>query len=266
MTHDELRDLIAAYALGTATRAERAALEAHISGCAECRAEVASLAPVVQGLAHAAPLLEAPAGLRGRVLMAATGGSMHASVAGAEREPGFGWRTAAGLAALLVIGAGVYALSLQMRLAALQLELREVAAAAARAEEQVAELGRTAAERESALRVLGAVDLARIDLRAEPAAPGARARAFWNRSTGLVFTASDLPAPPEGKAYQLWVLTSGSPISAGLIQPDERGSVDAVIETPQDLPAPVGMAVTIEPAGGVPAPTGERVLLGLAAG
>jgi anti-sigma-K factor RskA len=265
MTHDDLRDLVATYALGTATPSERAAFEAHLAGCAECRAEVESLGPVVQGLALSAPPQEPPTALRGRVLEA-IGESARASRPLSAGDGGVGWRTAAGLAALLVVGIGVYAVSLQIRVSALQIEFQEAAAVLARLEQEVANLRRTADERQAALGVLGAPDLARIDLRAEAAAPGARARAFWNRSTGLVFTASDLPAPPEGRAYQLWVLTSGSPVSAGLIHPDERGAVDIVIQTPQDLPTPAGMAVTIEPAGGVPAPTGERVLLGLSAG
>jgi hypothetical protein len=36
-----------------------------------------------------------------------------------------------------------------------------------------------------------------------------------------------------------------------------------VFETPVDLPQPVGMAVTIEPDGGVPSPTGDKYLVGL---
>jgi hypothetical protein len=32
--------------------------------------------------------------------------------------------------------------------------------------------------------------------------------------------------------------------------------------TPPDIPAPVAVAVTLEPDGGVPAPTGSRYLLG----
>ncbi len=54
------------------------------------------------------------------------------------------------------------------------------------------------------------------------------------------------------------------PISTGLLKPDASGRVDAVFETPVDLPRPTAMAVTIEPEGGVPAPTGDKYLVGLA--
>ena len=36
-----------------------------------------------------------------------------------------------------------------------------------------------------------------------------------------------------------------------------------MFNTPQDIPQPVAMAVTIEPAGGVPAPTGDKYLVGV---
>ena len=41
-------------------------------------------------------------------------------------------------------------------------------------------------------------------------------------------------------------------------------SVTAFFATPPDIPPPVAMAVTIEPEGGVPAPTGDKYLVGAA--
>ena len=38
----------------------------------------------------------------------------------------------------------------------------------------------------------------------------------------------------------------------------------AVFTTPPDWPKPVAMAVTLEPEGGVPSPTGEKYLVGRA--
>jgi hypothetical protein len=55
------RESLGAYALGHLAAEERAGLEAHLEGCAECRAEVASLAPVAQLLPHADPARFGPA-------------------------------------------------------------------------------------------------------------------------------------------------------------------------------------------------------------
>jgi hypothetical protein len=110
--------------------------------------------------------------------------------------------------------------------------------------------------------VLMAPDLARIDLAGQAAAPRAAGRAFWSRRRGLVFAASALPPLPSGRTYQLWVLTASQPISAGLLRPDDNGAITTFFATPPDMPAPVAMAVTIEPEGGVPSPTGDKYLMG----
>jgi anti-sigma-K factor RskA len=103
----------------------------------------------------------------------------------------------------------------------------------------------------------------RVDLAGQPVAPRAVARAFWSRSRGLVFTASSLPPLPAGRTYQLWVVTAQAPVGAGLLKPEVDGGAHAVFMTPSDLAKPVAIALTIEPDGGVPAPTGDKYLVGL---
>ncbi|HEY6731851.1 MAG TPA: zf-HC2 domain-containing protein [Solirubrobacterales bacterium] len=49
------RELLGAYALGHLQGAERLGLEAHLEGCDECRAELATLTPVAELLPHADP-------------------------------------------------------------------------------------------------------------------------------------------------------------------------------------------------------------------
>lgn len=49
------RELLGAYALGHLQGAELVGLEAHLEGCAQCRAELALLKPVAQMLPHADP-------------------------------------------------------------------------------------------------------------------------------------------------------------------------------------------------------------------
>lgn len=51
----EWRELLGAYALGQLEGDERAGLEAHLEGCAECHGELAALAPVAKMLPHADP-------------------------------------------------------------------------------------------------------------------------------------------------------------------------------------------------------------------
>lgn len=48
--HRTLRESLGAYALGQLDEPERTTLAAHLDGCAECRGELADIAPVVAGL------------------------------------------------------------------------------------------------------------------------------------------------------------------------------------------------------------------------
>ena len=263
--HDELREQAELYVLGALAPADRDAFEAHIASCAECAAHVRSLSPVTQALAYVALQHEPPPALRTRVVESVSGARVEPPPPGSDRRrfATLPWLAAA---ASLVLAAalGVYAANLRSRIGALDLRLQEATDRAAAGERQMADVRRVSADAQAQLAVLVAPDLLRLDLAGQPQAPRASARAFWSRSRGLVFTASNLPAAPTGKTYQLWVLTRQSaPISAGLFKPDQQGRVAAMFETPVDLPQPIGMAVTIEPDGGVPSPTGEKYLVGL---
>lgn len=57
----EWRELLGAHALGHLEGDERVGLEAHLDGCAQCRAELASLEPVARMLPHADPARFGPA-------------------------------------------------------------------------------------------------------------------------------------------------------------------------------------------------------------
>ena len=264
--HDVLREQAALYALGTLTASERAAFSTHLASCAECAAEVRALAPAAAALAHAVPQVDPPAALRERVLTLVAGAKDRpAARTRREATSHIAW-LAATAALVAAIGLGVSTAELRSRVDILN---RELVAARARADgidRELTNTRRAAAQTQATIAVIAAPDLQRSDLRGEPVAPRASARAFWSRSRGLVFTASDLPPLPLGRTYQLWLVTEKVPLSAGLLQPDANGRVEVVMSTPADVPRPVALAVTIEPAGGVPAPTGDRYLLGTVSG
>jgi len=258
--HDEIGDQAGLYVLGALTPVERRAFEAHLAVCATCAAEVQALTPVADALGAMAPEAEPSPEVRRQLL----------GRIGRMREPraARGSWLATAAAAVLAVALGAYAAQLRGRVSVLETRLREATLRAETSDRQMAEARRTAFEAQSSVAVLAAPDLARIDLAGQPVAPSAAARAFWSRSRGLVFTASNLPSLPSGRTYQLWVLVAGQSgpvaISAGLMKPDANGRVSAIFNTPPDLPKPVAMAVTLEPEGGVPSPTGDKYLVGLA--
>ncbi len=96
-----------------------------------------------------------------------------------------------------------------------------------------------------------------------PPAPDARARVVWHEKAGGLFAATGLPAPPVGKAYQLWAIAgSNAPVSAGVFSVDASGAASLTVRPLPGVSTVSAFAVTLEPAGGLPAPSGEMYLLG----
>ena len=94
------------------------------------------------------------------------------------------------------------------------------------------------------------------------AAPNSQGRLIVDaESRRAVFLAGQLPPLEAGRVYQLWSLKDGQPASAGVFETVAGGTAIHVVE---DVPetTPDAWAVTIEPEGGVPAPTGPMVLQG----
>jgi anti-sigma-K factor RskA len=268
--HDRLHESAGLYVLGALKPAERNEFERHLQTCDACKAEVHSLAGVTAQLPHGVPLVDPPPSLRGRV-MAVTGSTPapHDVVTLPPPPRARSWVSAAGwlsAAALLLVslGLGSYSMNLQREITGLRTEVSDLNARLSQSDQRVTVATRLVALADQRMAVLTAPDLTQVDLQGQPpVAPRASGRAFYSRSRGLVFTASDLPPLRAGRAYQLWLVTTQQPVSAGLLDLDAAGRVTQAFTTPPDVARPVAIAVTEEPAGGVPAPTGEKYLVGV---
>jgi anti-sigma-K factor RskA len=258
-THDE-QSLAAPYVLGALDAAERRHFEAHLATCLPCQQEVRTLQPVADALALAVPQRTPRPELRHRVLASAPGRTSSVPRVTATVSPSIWLPLAASIVLAAILGAAAW--RLQTRVADLEARLEQSERGSANARQQLAEARRVADDARTTLAILSAPDLVRIDLAGQPPAPGATARALWSRQNGMVFTAADLPPAPAGRVYQVWVVTADAPVSAGLLARDSRSGAAHVFRTPRDIRTPVAAAVTLEPEGGVPAPTGEKYLIG----
>jgi anti-sigma-K factor RskA len=263
LAHDALREFAVAYAFDTLDASDRRAFEAHLQTCAECQRDVQDALRLAEGLGQLPERAPLPSGLRDRVLRAATA-EPGDHRRGLPRAPA---RTRA-LSMWLVLAASLVAV---VAAGTAWTEHRQAAASLAellRDRQQVTEtqqaLARAVADATETRRVLDIVtapDATRVDLAGQSVAPRAAGRVFWSASRGLFFTASSLPALPQDRIYQLWYVTTGAPVSAALLSPDTSGRV--TVTRPPAVPGrPKAFALTIEPAGGVPAPTGAMYLLG----
>ncbi len=131
---------------------------------------------------------------------------------------------------------------------------------------QVAELRASVAQKDSLIAALTGMHTRVIDLVSySSAAP--MARMFWDQQKQMfIMYASNVKQPPAGKVYQVWLITRGAaaPVSAGTFMPDSTGSAVMATRHPMDPGRLRRVAVTEEPDGGMPAPTGPVMFVGAA--
>ena len=165
------------------------------------------------------------------------------------------WRALAAAAALLLVAVGLDD-------ARLRREREDLRSRTAELGERLGSAETALAERTLRARVLESEDVQMMILGGQGPQPQARARVFWSeRARRGVIVASNLAPLPTDRQYELWVFQKGRPINAGVFDVDPQGR--ALFES-TDFPEPQAQnfAVTVEPRGGVPAPTGPIVLVG----
>jgi anti-sigma-K factor RskA len=249
----DVHGLVGAYAVDAVDDEERAAFERHLAQCPECRAEVASLreaathlslttatpapeamrANVLAGIKEIRPFppLEAPAGSQAAARHDTAAVDRGSNVVPLRRRPRVAtWLTAAAAAAAIVVGGAVWSPwddgSQRTQLTATEQVLRA----------------------DDAQRYQQVID-------------GARATIVRSASLGkAVIIADNMPAAPAGKDFQIWYDVPGQGmVSAGIMPHEAKPTVTLLLEG--DAAKATGAGITLEPAGGSPAPTGEPVAL-----
>jgi anti-sigma-K factor RskA len=226
MAEGELHDQLAAYALDALDADERSEFEEHLAECEQCRAELAGFRETAGMLAYAAGVPAPPDTLRERILKQARQERPTQSVVVLRPKRALRLTAIAAAAAVAAaIGLGVWAASLSSSLDAERSALAEQARAAA---------------------ILADSDSTRVPM-------GERGELVRSKDGDAVMIVRNLPAAPEGKTYEAWVIDSGGPVKAGLF---EGGGQEVVL---LDEPVAEGsmVAVTLEPDGGSEQPTGD---------
>ena len=249
-THEQFADDLALLALGQLQGDERIALEKHLEGCSACQRELEQLRGDTALLALSAAGPAPPRRARERLLKAI---AKEPRVPKAAARP-WTWTLVPWFAAAAFGLAAVFFLQQSDRLA------RRVAELQTESAQQQAQLERA----REVVTTLTSTDALRVTLVAAQAPPQPQGKAIYVRDrSSLVFLASNMPALPPQKAYELWLIpTNGAPIPAGVFKPDAHGSA-TVIEPP--LPAGVeakAFAITVEPEQGSAAPTMPIVMIG----
>jgi anti-sigma-K factor RskA len=226
----------APYVLSALEEHEAQAFAEHLSDCTACRAEVAQLQLTADSLALAPPQLVAPVDLRARIMSTVHAEAELLKAAGHEADrpararARWRWRLVPAVAAAGAMAVGI---------------LIGAVAINGGSEGQ----GPTITHQ---TRVTQAV----------VTSPGGRATAAL-KSTDLHFQleVANLPAPPKGRIYEVWLLARGSteptPTDA-LFSVNTQGN--GLIGIPGDLHGVVKVLVTDEPLGGSLHPTRNPII------
>jgi hypothetical protein len=241
MKCDELREEYELFALGQADEPEKSELGEHLQrGCSTCAAGVRSARSLVALMGTTAPAVAPSPRLRRRIM---------ASVGAGERA--WGWMPLWVALSLLGLTTTFYFYGRDHANALVMARLQ------AESRRQSIELERS----KEALALLNQPDTRQVTF-GEGAPKPPRGRVFVNPKGGVLLLASNLPAAPDGKTYEMWLIPkAGNPVPAGLFQSDPEGTALHLQKLPVDLAATKAVAVTLEPAGGVAQPTSQPVIV-----
>jgi anti-sigma-K factor RskA len=237
LNHVDGIELLPAYALGSLDDDEVIQVAEHLDTCPACRAELLSYQAVADRLALAAPVAVPPPGLKQQIL-----GQLQRP----RLEPTTGprqswWQWIVGLFQRAAPAWGLASLALIALLVLSNLWWWQ------------------RANPEGPLVTPGGMQvIAMAGTDAAPTAVGTLVISGDGEYGTLVV--DSLPALDPDHQYQLWLIRDGQRTSGGVFSVNPEGYGALWISSPEPLSSYPAFGITIEPEGGSPGPTGDKVL------
>lgn len=247
-------------ALGVLAPDEAQPLRSHLDVCAECASRFAQTRGRVALFALAAPPQNPPVDTRERLLDRIRIEKTSATETRSEKflpyaaHQGIRWWNSFWIPATAILAVATFLLWINDRRMDDQLQkMRET--------EQMFE-GEMHHQREL-VSFFAAGDTKAVSLSSTEKTSNDWARVRYNTRMGMVCYTGDLPDPPPDKEYQMWIVPMvGAPISAGPFMPASFNNGHMCMAKMPGGISCKSFAVTIEPMGGMPHPTGPMVLTG----
>jgi anti-sigma-K factor RskA len=265
MDHKIAFELIESYVFGTLDEAERAAVDAHLlTGCAECVTRLRDVSELSVRLAHAVPQLDVPLRTKERLFE-----RIHSThhPAKATRASWSWLKFAWGTATVATAAAAFFiwqTTELQKQVSDTNRLLAATIADTSRLRTEISSY-RAEVEKYKDAMMLGEPGVRFVSLAGLNPNPQAFGSVVTkpDKSAGMLYVYR-FPMAPEGKEYQLWGLRDGlPPVSLGMFSVDPTGNAMLNMKAIPESTHIVGFAVTIEPKGGMPQPTGMMYVKGM---
>lgn len=243
--HDEIQELLPAYALGALDVQEAARAEDHLASCDICSRFLDEYRPVASALALTVPMAQPSRDLKDRTMRRVLSGSATSrtrevppsSLPYIRRSwfaPAFAG--VALLIAIITLGYNAW---------------------------QTGRLGSQVQEQRNLMTVVAYAQGAARVVRGTSKAPNAVGRLYLDLDSPVAALVSvNMPPLAEDRVYQVWLTDSeGSKVSGGSFRLDPEGNGLILLRAPRHFDAYIQVGVTDEPAGGSSSPTTEPVLL-----
>jgi anti-sigma-K factor RskA len=249
------------YALGALDGEEKQAFEAHLDACSACQQELAAARERTMLLGFSAPPIAPPPSVKSALMQRVrleSAANAQQAITSQPRKRSLGLRLSLAFAtAAAVLACGAVWLwkqdqQHQQDIQRLQAQLQSVQTQEAQND----------ATMQAVAAVVGAPDTIQATLSQQAGEPAGQAHVLYNARLGTIVYSGVIAPAPADKSYQLWLVpASGVPVNAGLIAGNQRNGV-IVVHLQQGFSAKA-FAVTLEPQGGKPQPTGPKVLVGV---
>ena len=275
-TREEDFDL---YVLGALEGDEKQAIESHLATCADCARKLASARGRVAAISFAAPRVEPSSGVKDRLLRQVRAESQAPSRAAAESakvpvrgtgrefappEPprGIAGRWLFAILAPACVALLIATVILWRENDRLTGQLASLGVSVDKSTKELADLQKQLEYARTVSHLLEARDTITVSLAPKPGMADGAVKVMYNGKMGLLMYDGWIAPSPDDKSYQLWVVPmDGKPISAGVFNPATSDMAHWMSKVPEGI-APKMFAITLEPAGGMPQPTGPMVLVG----
>jgi anti-sigma-K factor RskA len=262
MMHDDYKEMLAAGALSALDAADDRALASHLETCSDCRSEMHEWQDTASFMALSSPPLEPSADVRGRILESVHSESRTKSevsrVIPFESPRKNIWTS---LGSFGAIAAALAILALVVGLFVVWQQNRRTKAELVRLSNEMRDTNEKLATERALVALLSTPGAKMMELSGTNVAPGAHAMLAYDKTGHAMLMTKNLPAPPAGKAYQLWFIKDNQKMPGKVFTPDERGNGVMEDQIPASAMESAVYAITLEPRDGVKIPTGAIYLV-----